>query len=346
MINGHKYKLRRFLTSEAEEATDWLRANDIPLRGHTLVWPDFNNMEPLISVSDQTLISQYNSDFIVLESDIAPSNLAPDQLLIYIDYIINFQIEKWPNLTEWDVVNEPMHKGELSTSVNAVLEDGITAEVSWFQRAESLEPNAKMFINEYQMISNSRNRTIPTDLSDFKARINTLLARGAPIEGIGFQSRFFSDVPPQRIIDRLEYFSDLGLPIVGTEFEIKGETVTEEDVRVIMMERALTQYFSHPSVTSIYIYTLFENSKVSSSDVPLERHMVDRFGIPNSRGRLWLFLTKQHWNTDITTQLDRHGRYNLTGFKGEYEARVFSEEGNYETIRFYLDDQTQITLAR
>jgi len=345
LINGHKYKLRRFLTSDAEEATQWLRANDIPIRGHTLVWPDFNNMEPLISISDQNLISQYDSDFIVTESDITPSELSSDQLEIYIDYIINFQIERWPNLIEWDVLNEPVHKGELSTSVNAKLEDGITAEVSWFQTAESLEPNAKMFINEYQMISNSRNRTIPTDLSDFKERINTILARGGPIEGIGVQSRFFSDVPPQRIIDRLDYLSDFELPIVGTEFEIKGETITEENIRVIMMERVLTQYFSHPNVTSIYVYTLFENSKVSSSGVPLERHMVDRSGAPNPRGRLWLFLTKKHWNTDITIQLDRHGRYNLTGFKGEYEARVFSKEGNYETIRFHLDDEGQKTLS-
>ncbi len=345
LINGHKYKLRKFLSSDAEEAMQWLRANDIPIRGHTLVWPDFNNMEPLISISDQNFISQYNSNFIVTESDIAPSELSPDQLEIYIDYIINFQIERWPNLIEWDVLNEPIHKGELSTSVNARLEDGIAAEVSWFQTAERLEPNAKMFINEYQMISNSRNRTIPPDLSAFKARINTILARGGPIEGIGVQSRFFSDVPPQRIIDRLDYFSDLELPIVGTEFEIKGETITEENIRVTMMERVLTQYFSHPSVTSIYVYTLFENSKVSSSGVPLERHLVDRSGSLNLRGKLWLFLTKKHWNTNITTQLDRHGRYNLTGFKGEYEARVFSEEGNYETIRFHLDDESHKTLV-
>ena len=195
------------------------------------------------------------------------------------------------------------------------------------------------------MISNSRNRTIPPDLSAFKARINTILARGGPIEGIGVQSRFFSDVPPQRIIDRLDYFSDLELPIVGTEFEIKGETITEENIRVTMMERVLTQYFSHPSVTSIYVYTLLENSKVSSSGVPLERHLVDRSGSLNLRGKLWLFLTKKHWNTNITTQLDRHGRYNLTGFKGEYEARVFSEEGNYETIRFHLDDESHKTLV-
>ena len=98
-------------------------------------------------------------------------------------------------------------------------------------------------------------------------------------------------------------------------------------------------------IFSYLFYTLFENSKVSSSGVPLERHMVDRSGAPNPRGRLWLFLTKKHWNTDITIQLDRHGRYNLTGFKGEYEARVFSKEGNYETIRFHLDDEGQKTLS-
>lgn len=345
LINGHKYKLRRFLTSSAEAATEWLNAQSIPLRGHTLVWPDFNNMEPLISVSDQALIAAYNSDFIATELDIPPSDLSPDQLLIYVDYIIDFQMNKWPDLIEWDVLNEPMHKGELSTSVNARLGDAISAEVSWFQKAKSLEPNAKMFINEYQMISNSRNRTVPPDLSAFKTRINTILERGGAVEGIGFQSRFFSDVPPQRIIERLDYFSDFGVPLVGTEFEIKGETITDENVRATMMERALTQYFSHPSVTSIYVYTLFENSKVSANDIPLERHLVDRSGVPNSRGRLWLYLTKQHWHTDISTQLDRQGRYSLTGFKGEYEARIGSEDGIVEVIRFILGDQTQITLS-
>ncbi|MQS07741.1 endo-1,4-beta-xylanase [Streptomyces sp. IF17] len=118
----------------------------------------------------------------------------------------------------WEVVNEIFN------------EDGSFRDTIWlrglgesyveeaFRAARAADPNAKLFINDY-------NTDGINAKSDAMYRlVSNLVARGVPIDGVGFQSHMILGQVPSTYQQNLQRFADLGLEVAVTELDIRMNT--------------------------------------------------------------------------------------------------------------------------
>lgn len=328
--NALKYKLREGLESLVPDMLAWFKGQNIPVRGHALIWPKWSNMETTVSAQDAI-------DMGITQGDVA--NLSADELKIYVDSTITRWASKW-DVTEWDVANELRGHHDVQDIL------GYQEEAHWYKLAKAnVQNSATLFINDNRIISDTNDTVLSSNVVGYKANVESILAddtlNEGHVEALGFQSRFGSMLSAETIYQRLSYFDDLNLPIAATEFEIKDDLITEEVDRAILTERVMTVFFSKENVSDILVWTFFESS--SRSDA---RYLVDLMGNANLRGKTWLYLVKKHWNTDVTTWLDREGKTELSGFKGEYTATVSLENYPDEQVDFSWVDATNGTIIQ
>jgi endo-1,4-beta-xylanase len=120
------------------------------------------------------------------------------------------------DLYAWDVVNEPLN------------EDGTLRNSFWLQRlgesyiadafrmARAADPNVKLYINDY----NTDGLGAKSD-GMFRL-VQSLLAQGVPIDGVGFQSHLAIQFGfPNQMQQNLQRFADLGLDVAITELDVR-----------------------------------------------------------------------------------------------------------------------------
>lgn len=142
---------------------------------------------------------------------------------------------------------------------------GIEMKPKW--RTQGKE-DVLLYQNDYQIISAisswALNYTKPGYSAlgrpaIYRELLDKQLALGAPIEGIGFQSRLKHGlITPDTIYKRLCDFDRFNLPYQATEFEIREDTskyVYSESKRRILTEYMMVMYFSHPRVTGFWHWT-------------------------------------------------------------------------------------------
>jgi endo-1,4-beta-xylanase len=118
-------------------------------------------------------------------------------------------------VASWDVVNEVMG------------DDGHLRKTFWLQRlgpqyidlafqfAHEADPAATLYYNEIGA------EGLGPKSDAMYAGVKTLLARGVPIGGIGFESHLTLDGPPADFKDNMERFAKLGLQIAVTEADVR-----------------------------------------------------------------------------------------------------------------------------
>jgi hypothetical protein len=166
--------------------------------------------------------------------------------------------------------------------------------------------------------------------------VKLLLKEKAPLSGLGFQSRFGNKVPPEIIYGRLQLFNEFNLPIAATEFEMQPKIGSEFD-KAMMTERVMTIYFSHPLVNGIYAWSLLSGADKQN------RGLLDDDYCPNLRGKIWLYLTKQLWNSDTVLKTDINGSSRQRLFKGQYLVTV-DVGGKSKQITLSLLKNKKITI--
>lgn len=118
-------------------------------------------------------------------------------------------------ISGWDVVNEPVDDdGALRTSTwtrNLGAEDHM---VEAFQLAHEADPDAVLFINDYDMESKPAKRAALMRL------VERLIAKGAPIGGIGTQTHVPIDEAPGDIGAAIRDLASFGLPIHVSELDV------------------------------------------------------------------------------------------------------------------------------
>lgn len=120
----------------------------------------------------------------------------------------------------WDVVNEPFNDdGSFRQDVFYNAFGGGAAYIADALRtAHAADPNAKLYINDYNIEGAGAKSDAMYSLAQ------TLLAEGAPLSGIGFESHFIVGQIPSTLQSNMQRFANLGLDVAVTELDDRMPT--------------------------------------------------------------------------------------------------------------------------
>ena len=217
-----------FTFTNADAQVAFAKANNMHVRGHTLVW---HNQTPAWVFTDPTTGQP------MLPSD-ANRTLLIQRMQNHIQAVMTHFGNDVPI---WDVVNEPVDPAQAdgyrrSPWFNIIGPQYIELAL---QAARAANPNAKLYINDFDT-------TNPAHRDPLLAIVRDLKSRGIPLDGFGHQMHNNIEYPPvQTIIDSINMFAT----VPGIE-----QSVTELDYSIYG--------FSGPNSVPFTSYT----------DIPQSRH--------------------------------------------------------------------------
>ena len=189
-LKWHRWKEDR---ETPQRALKWLRENGIEARGHVLVWPGWRHSPAQLKA---------------LENDAAALRAAIDE------HIADEAGTLRGQLHDWDVLNEPYNNHDIIDIL------GPKVQADWFKRAREADPGAKLYLNDYGILAAGGKDA--AHQQHFEDTIAFLQKEGAPLDGIGIQGHFGSDLtPPARMLEILDRYAKFGLPIQITEFDVQ-----------------------------------------------------------------------------------------------------------------------------
>lgn len=270
-------------------AMRWLRTHNISARGHVMVWPSWQN-------SPQYL-RKFEHDKEALRSAIL-NNIRDQANVMYGQF------------AEWDVMNE----ATLHHDFMDIL--GREEIKTWFDEARKSAPGVKLFFNDYTMFHNDDASNTFYNIAKF------LVDSDAPIDGIGEQAHI-GGTPPgiPLVLERLDKFAGLGLPIIITEFDINCD---DDEFKANYLRDFITAVFSHPSTTGLLQWGFWAGAHWFPSAALWNEDWSIR---PN--GKVYVDLITKKWNTRYIGASSDSGKCQVRGFCGEYDISVRYEGKTY-----------------
>ncbi|KAK0469769.1 endo-1,4-beta xylanase, partial [Desarmillaria tabescens] len=122
----------------------------------------------------------------------------------------------------WDVINEPFNDDGTWRSDVFFDTMGESFVPVALKAARAADPNAKLYINDYNIEGLGAKSTAMINL------VKSLKAQGVPIDGIGIQSHLIVGEVPTTLKENFEQFTALGVEIAITELDIRM-TLPETD---------------------------------------------------------------------------------------------------------------------
>jgi endo-1,4-beta-xylanase len=285
-----------------------MNERDIPVRGHTMVWPGWKRLPPAVKE---------------LESD--PSALRE----AIREHILTVGTALRGKVVDWDVVNEPFINNDLLKIL------GETEMAEWFKIARQADPTAKLYLNETSVPTSPPPDERYTVLYNQAKMIQD---RGGPIDGVGMQAHFGQNVqPPVQLLKVYDRFATLGLPVRITELDID---IADETLQADYYRDFLTASFSHPNINGILIWGFWENAHWRP-----QAAMYRKDWSPRPIAGVWQQLVLKDWRTQAKGT-SGSGEYRVRGFQGAYAVSVAaggtewsgntSIDANGETLRVTL----------
>jgi len=116
-------------------------------------------------------------------------------------------------LYAWDVVNEPFEEnGTLRNSVFfQAMGAGYIADA--LRTARAADPNAKLYLNDFNIEGSGPKADAMFNL------VQSLIAQGVPINGVGFESHFILGQIPASLQANMQRFAALGIDVAITELD-------------------------------------------------------------------------------------------------------------------------------
>jgi endo-1,4-beta-xylanase len=276
-------------------AARWCAEQGIPLRGHTLVWPSWRKLPKSVRALE-------NDPPALRETVLA--HIREEAGLMGTDVYL------------WDVLNEPYDNHDVIDIL------GRSEMVDWFQTTRAAAPQARLFINDYGIITGNG-----LDLAHqrhYEETIRFLLDHQAPLDGIGIQGHFGQELtPPERVLALLDRFSAFGLPIQMTEFSLHVE---DPEIAARYLKDLLTVFFSHPATNGFLLWGFRDDGAGYAHEAVL----LDSRGAWTRAGRVWKDLVQRAWWTRETCVSDAEGRAATRGFLGRHRVAIRQDEATIE----------------
>jgi GH35 family endo-1,4-beta-xylanase len=211
-----------------DEAYAFAKNNGLPFKMHVMVW---GNQQPAWI-----------------------ETLPPAEQLEEIREWYAAVAERYPDLDQVEIVNEPLHDPPSTPGsgggnyIEALGGAGVTGwdwVVNAFRLGREYFPSAQLLINEYS-VENS-----PTDVIRYRDIVALLQAEDL-IDGIGVQGHAFSTHASNEVmLASLDALAETGLPIYITELDIDGPT---DAVQLADYQRIFTLFWEHPAVMGVTLW--------------------------------------------------------------------------------------------
>ncbi len=167
--------------------------NGLHVHGHTLLW---HNQQP---------------------AWLAQGTWTPDELRQVMREHMQALMGRYQGrVTSWDIINEPFEDSGPRLRQNLwyqVLGRDYIAQA--LTMAHEIDPQARLYINEFGIEGGGPKTDALYQL------VTTLLERGVPLHGIGFQSHFIHGHVPDDLAQQLRRFTDLGLEVSISELDVR-----------------------------------------------------------------------------------------------------------------------------
>lgn len=273
----------------ADSIYNFCLANDILMRGHCIFWESENMVQTWVK------------------------NLSTDALLMAVQDRMNSAVTHFKNkFLHWDVNNEMCDNSYFADRL------GLSIRPWMFQAAHAIDPNCKLFVNDYSVIDGGGN------LNDYKQQIYGLLADGAPVHGAGVQCHMQSNFDRNAVKSRFDSMSECGLPLWVTEFDVSNP---DENIRANDLEDFYRIAFSHPAVEGILMWGFWQNSHWRD-----DAYIVNEDWTLNEAGRRYDAIMNE-WTTTDSSITDSSGLANFRGFYGKYTVTI-TPAGAEPTVAF------------
>lgn len=305
---------------QSVKVIEWLKRNNIPMRGHNLIWPGWSYLpgreETDLAKAPNGLRANYEA-LKAKDGETAAKAWLRQRVTDHIREQATFFKGK---VTDWDVMNEPY--------TNHALQDilGDEVMVEWFKIAKAADPDAKHYINDYGIL-----RDDTAHQEHYYKTIQFLLDKGAPVEGIGEQSHMGGNtVAPERLLQILDRLGLFKLPILITELDMEAP---DEALIGDYLRDYTIAVFSHPSVEGIIMWGFWDGLHWKNN-APLFRK---DWSLKPS-GKAWMDLVFNQWWTNAQGTTSAAGQYKTRGFLGDYEITA-TAGGKTKTVPAKLAHQ-------
>jgi endo-1,4-beta-xylanase len=272
----------------ANSITNFCYTNGIRLRGHTIFW------------AVDTSVQQW------------VKNLSDANLRVALTNRLNSVVNHFKGaFAHWDVNNEMLHGNYFGQRLGGWVNPWM------FQHARSLDPDVRLFVNDYNVVAGNE-----TDA--YKQQILGLIASNAPVNGIGAQGHFGNTINPLLTETRLDSLAELGLPIWISEYDSVN---ADEFARADNLEIAYRLAFSKSAVEGVLMWGFWAGSHWRGSDAAI----VNQNWTLNEAGRRYQGLLAE-WTTITNGVTDATGAFEFRGFHGSYDV-VLTPPGGQSTLR-------------
>lgn len=285
----------------ADAMAKWCRDNGIPMRGHCIFW------EP----------EKWQTEWV--------KELDGGQLRAAVEHRMDSAVNHFRGtFVHWDVDNEMLHGSFFKDRL------GEDIRVWMYKRARELDPQAKLFTNEFNVLSVDQDfREVQTD--EYVAQVRKLLEQGAPIDGVGIQGHvWYEDIlaHPEVIKQRLDKVAALGLPIWITEFDVAD---ADEKSNADKMELVYRTAYSHPAVEGIMMWIVWAGASWRGPNGGLAK----RDWTLNEAGKRFEALMAE-WSTTASGRTDSAGAFAFQGYHGEYTVTLKDSDASLSPNTFTL----------
>ncbi|CAI0470540.1 unnamed protein product [Linum tenue] len=269
----------------ADAMMKFAKEKGISVRGHNIFWDDPKYQPGWV----RDLSSEELAEAAAKRIDSVVSRYAGGQLIA------------------WDVMNENLHFSFFEDRL------GRNASAEYFLRAHQLDPNVRLFMNEYNTIEYSGDED--ADPVNYRNRFEEILSYPGNQEikaGIGVQGHFSYKQPNLAYMrSSLDILASTGIPIWLTEVSIgPGPNQAE------YLEQVLREAYSHPGVEGIIMFAGPEAGGFN------ETTLADKDFNNTAAGDVVDKLIHEWETKPATFESDEKGFFEALLFHGDYNISV------------------------
>ena len=205
--------------------------------------------------------------------------------------------------------------------------------IRWFQLARQLEPNTKLFINDYDILSAGGTNIQHQDY--YFAVIKYLLDNGTPVDGAGMQGHFAGVTSIDLMQNIIARYSQLNVRLAITEYDFN---TADEALQADFTRDFVTLIFSSPKFDDFLMWGFWERAHWLPNGAMYRADWSSK-----QQSLVWNDLWFREWWTNENGNSDASGIYRTRGFKGDYNVTV-NYARSIKTVTTKLDASGEVTV--